>query len=242
MAANIPTAEPGALDDAIVPDTPAVAPDSAGPQPVTGDAGYLQNVMDAYNQGYTYDDLVNHHDANDMAPPPRPSLDSVMSGKPLSMEDLQTPGRDAINSGAGPIGEAVIMGAAGGLVGLAKGLAEGALGAAVEDTGAAGQGAVTLADKVSKLSPFDINEPVAPPSGNFYQRLLENATPTSRAAQMGVTTSEDALQGRMTPLDLAVERGSTMVQTVAGNKWVRRGAGAVAAYNTLYPLKSKGSQ
>jgi hypothetical protein len=41
------------------------------------------------------------------------------------MADLRRPGRDAINEGAGPIGEAAMLGAAGGVAGLARGVAGG---------------------------------------------------------------------------------------------------------------------
>lgn len=44
-----------------------------------------------------------------------------------------------------------------------------------------------------------------------------------------VQASTEELQGAMTPLDLAVERGASTVQRIVGNKWIRRGLGAAAA-------------
>ncbi len=73
----------------------ASVPDPSGPgdlpafDPSQSD-NYMGNVMSAYNNGYTYDNLVDHHLANDIpTTPPRPSLDAIASGNPITADDLQ---------------------------------------------------------------------------------------------------------------------------------------------------------
>ena len=92
---------------------------------------------------------------------------------------------DAINEGAGPIGEAILGAAAGGAVGVLKGAAEGIAKGVLTDVAGA------------------------------------QANPLSRAAQLGVETTTEGLAGAMTPLDLAVERGASTFNQVAGGKVVR---------------------
>ena len=103
-----------------------------------GDPGPDQETVDQMNSavsaGYTYNDVAAYHEDQGLDAPPRPPLTAIMSGQDLSqaqnwqaptMDDLSQPGRDAINEGAGPIGEAIIGAAGGGVVGIAKGAAEG---------------------------------------------------------------------------------------------------------------------
>lgn len=100
------------------------------------DDPYLSNVSEAYNQGYGYNDLVGHHiDTGEDGLPPQPSLDDAMSGRQISpemfspvsivgKEDTKRSDQDAINEGAGPVGEAIIGAAAGGMAGIARGAIE----------------------------------------------------------------------------------------------------------------------
>ena len=146
----------------------ASVPDPSGPgdlpafDPSQSD-NYTGNVMEAYNNGYTYDNLVDHHLENDIpTAPPRPSLDAVMSGNPITMDDLQTPNRDAIVEGAGKIGDAVMMGGAGLGAGLVRGAAEGIVadvaGSVSEATGikiGAGAGAALVGSGIISMEDPD---------------------------------------------------------------------------------------
>lgn len=123
--ASVP--DPSSPGDILQPDGGSIT------QP-DGGSSYIGNVMDAYNNGYTYDNLVDHHMENGIpTAPPQPSLDAIMSGNPITADDLQQPGRDAINEGAGPIGEAILAGSAGLGASLVKGAAEGIAGGVLSD-------------------------------------------------------------------------------------------------------------
>ena len=67
--------------------------------------------VDFTGWGHSYDEVLQHlNDLGVDAPPRAADINDIFT----------TPGRDAINEGAGPIGEALI---AGGIVGAARGLA-----------------------------------------------------------------------------------------------------------------------
>jgi hypothetical protein len=67
---------------------------------------------------------------------------------------------------------------------------------------------------------------------------VDTALQSTRAAAMGVQTTTAGLTAK-SGADLAVEDVGDVLNQTLGNKWVRRAAGAAAAYNTFYPLKSK---
>ena len=71
--------------------------------------------VDFTGWGHSYDEVLAHlADLGVNAPPRAADINDIFT----------TPGRDAINEGAGPIGEALIGLASGGVAGLAKGALE----------------------------------------------------------------------------------------------------------------------
>ena len=128
----------------------ASIPDTEGP----GEADIqpdFQSTVDAVNsainQGYSYDDVAAFHADNNLPAPPQPSLDAIMGGNTSDASQWSQPSPfidtgvdphvDAINAGAGPIGEALIGAAAGAVPGIIRGVAEGlAEGVVTDITGA----------------------------------------------------------------------------------------------------------
>ena len=111
-----------------------------GEDALPGDPGPDQATVDQMNAavgaGYSYGDIAAYHEDQGLEAPPRPPLDAIMSGQDLSQAQNWAPASpfidtgvdphvDAINEGAGPIGEAILGAAAGGAVGVLKGAAEG---------------------------------------------------------------------------------------------------------------------
>ena len=117
----------------------AYSPDPIGPgevdSPQPMDQSTVDAVNSAVNQGYSYADVVAYHADAGLPQPPQPSLDAIMSGNTSDASQWSQPSPfidtgvdphvDAINEGAGPIGDALILGAAGAAVGVVAGAAEG---------------------------------------------------------------------------------------------------------------------
>ena len=112
---------------ASMPDAPD--PGEADIQPDIGvPTSLADQVNNAVMQGQTATDIVAYH-ADIGADLPRPALADIWGpsgNNPSPFIDTGVdPHVDAINDGAGPIGEALIGAAAGGVVGIARGAAEG---------------------------------------------------------------------------------------------------------------------
>ncbi len=119
------------------PDGGSLPGDPTGPDQATVD-----QMNAAVGAGYSYNDIASYHADQGLDAPPRPDLGSIMSGQDLSqaqnwtaptMDDLSQLGRDAINEGAGPIGEAILAAGAGGVGGLVKNAAEGVVAGVLAD-------------------------------------------------------------------------------------------------------------
>ena len=114
----------------------------------------MDPVKQAIAAGYTWKQIADYHEANGMDPPPRASLSDI-----YSPPDLNRPGRDAINEGAGPIGEAAIGLAAGGVVAGVRAAAS-AMGGAIADDAAAAVSSRASQMGVSTTVPEDVVAPV----------------------------------------------------------------------------------
>lgn len=190
------TFDPGADQTPGAQDPNALTAQDISPEQAAQGAALGATV--ALGEGHDWNDISDAANAAG-ADVQRPSIGDLWYGPPTGREyygQVRDQANDAINEGAGPIGEAVI--------GLASGSVIGAI------RGAIGTG--VLSD-------------VAGAQANPIRSLVQ--------------TSTEELQGAMTPLDLATERGLQTVQRIVGNRWVRRGAAGYAAYNTLIPLSGK---
>ena len=168
-------------------------------------ANFVDQLQTAMRNGYSYSDVAQFHAGQGMQVPATPSLDDIMAGswqakmpEPTPM-NTSTPGVDAINEGAGPIGDAVIMGAAGVAGGLAAGA--GAVEGAVDDA----------------------------------------VVQSSRAADLGVTTSTDGITAGPSALDQDVENAATTAIGVTGNV-AAAGAGIAAFTDKSFDSDLFGNQ
>lgn len=102
--------DPGASDPGST-DPGATVADDMSPADVATGASFAMQV------GHSWAEISDHlGTTNTDEAVQRQSLVNIWG------QDVNTPGRDAINSGAGPIGEAVLAGAAGSVVGIARGV------------------------------------------------------------------------------------------------------------------------
>jgi hypothetical protein len=106
----------------------------------------------AIQQGNSYADIAQYHTDNELPMPDRPAMQDIVNGswQQTFGANMNQPGRDAINEGAGPIGEALIAGAAGGVVGAIKGaVAAGTDTAITQSSRAAAMGVSTSTDEAA---------------------------------------------------------------------------------------------
>ena len=145
----------------------AAIPDQGNPgedlpaQPVQDD------LLNAYGAGYTHDDVTVATGTE----PPRPDIGEIWGGASPAeanwapatpfIDTGVDPHVDAINEGAGPIGEAILGAAAGGAVGVAKGL-PGAIGAVLKDVSGELAPAVTSRAAQLGVSTLETADTVAP--------------------------------------------------------------------------------
>jgi hypothetical protein len=130
--------------------------------------------------GHSYADVSDHLQSTGNDPPERQSLADIWGN-----DAMKNPGRDAINEGAGPIGEALLGVAAGGIVGLAKGAAEGIAKGVLTDTSGDAAGLFgravtpatdgTLAPRIARLSALAAENNAPMETSGLFQRLLPAA-------------------------------------------------------------------
>jgi hypothetical protein len=121
----------------------ASIPDTGGMQPGDAAAQQPDPVMNAVNQGHDWTDISAYAGPDAQQPP----LSSIWP-----TQDINTPGRDAINEGAGPIGEGIMMGAAGAIAGAAAGTA--AVAEDVVSSRAASLGVTASTDEAAAAQPL----------------------------------------------------------------------------------------
>ena len=181
----------------------------------------VAQIKQAVAAGYSYQDVVDHHEALGVPAPARPPLADIYAGVSISaygergvgastdgsgdaiskstyptLEDLSRPGRDKINEGAGPIGEVVLGAGAGGVAGALKGaISTGVLGdvAGSVEGRIASMGITTGTEEAAAAQPLANPETVATVK-KVARRMLGTAVGSAVAGDKSL--KKDLFSGR----------------------------------------------